>query len=178
MCRQQAIVSKPLTATFDQAHVSSDGGSRLLKAADRSLGLTSALAQAMPGPAGGARREQLELNGVEAQIAVVNAGSTFWADALAWGSERGLLSPTEHGVLGMVAIPAGRTPTERQASRAVEAGLKIRATDVVDEERKTLKSAVANLVMDNELLRGRIRQLEQEKPFLRWRSKPKNRGRC
>lgn len=30
-----------------------------------------------------------------------------------------------------------------------EAGLKIRATDVVDEERKTLKSAVANLVMDH-----------------------------
>ncbi len=43
-----------------------------------------------------------------------------------------------------------------------EAGLKIRATDGVDEERKTLKSAVANLVMDNELLRGRIRQLEDE----------------
>ena len=53
-----------------------------------------------------------------------------------------------------------------------ESGLKIRATDVVDEERKTLKSAVANLVMDNELLRERIRQMEQEKPFLRWRSKP------
>ena len=43
---------------------------------------------------------------------------------------------------------------------------------MVDEERKTLKSAVANLVMDNELLRERIRQLEDEKPFLRWRSKP------
>ena len=53
-----------------------------------------------------------------------------------------------------------------------EAGLKIRATDVVDEERKTLKSAVANLVMHNELLRERIRQMEEEKPFLRWRSKP------
>ena len=53
-----------------------------------------------------------------------------------------------------------------------EAGLKIRATDVVDEERKMLKSAVANLVMDNELLREWIRQMEQEKPFLRWRSKP------
>ena len=53
-----------------------------------------------------------------------------------------------------------------------EAGLKIRATDVVDEERKTLKSAVANLVMDNEVLRERIRQMEKEKPFLRWRSKP------
>ena len=36
-----------------------------------------------------------------------------------------------------------------------EAGLKIRATDVVDEERKTLKSAVTNLVMDNEVLRER-----------------------
>ena len=35
--------------------------------------------------------------------------------------------------------------------------MKIRATDVVDEERKTLKSAVANLVIDNELPRERIR---------------------
>ena len=46
-----------------------------------------------------------------------------------------------------------------------EAGLKIRATDVVDEERKTLKSAVANLVMDNEVLRGRIRQIGGRKAF-------------
>ena len=53
-----------------------------------------------------------------------------------------------------------------------KAGLKIRATEVVDKERKTLKSAVANLVMDNELLRERIRQMEEEKSFLRWRSKP------
>ena len=53
-----------------------------------------------------------------------------------------------------------------------ESGLKLRATDVVDEERKTLKSAVANLVVDNELLRERIRHMEEEKPFLRWRSKP------
>ena len=80
-----------------------------------------------------ARREQRELNGVEAQIAVVNAGSAFWADALAWGSERGLLSPTEHGVLGMVANPAGRTPTERQASRAVEALSKLQAEGYAGE---------------------------------------------
>ena len=50
--------------------------------------------------------------------------------------------------------------------------MKIQATDVVDEERKTLKSAVVNLVMDNELLRERIQQLEEKKPFLRWKSKP------
>ena len=39
-----------------------------------------------------------------------------------------------------------------------------------DEEKKTLKSAVTGLVMDNELLKERIRRLEDEKPFLRWRS--------
>ena len=59
----------------------------------------------------------------------------------------------------------------REAFQGGAAGLKLRATDVVDEERKTLKSAVTNLVMDNEVLRERIRQMEEEKPFLRWRSK-------
>ena len=51
-----------------------------------------------------------------------------------------------------------------------EAGLKSRTVDVVDQEKKTLKSAVTGLVMDNELLRERIRHLEDEKPFLQWRS--------
>ena len=37
----------------------------------------------------------------------------------------------------------------------------------VDEERKTLKSAVANLVVDNALMRERIRQMEEGKPYLR-----------
>ena len=80
-----------------------------------------------------ARREQRELNSVEVQIAVVNAGPAFWAHALAWGSERGLLSPTELGVLGMVASPAGRTPTERQASRAVEALIKLQSDGYAGE---------------------------------------------
>ena len=51
-----------------------------------------------------------------------------------------------------------------------EAGLKSRTVDVVDQEKKTLKSAVTGLVVDNELLRERIRHLEDEKPFLQWRS--------
>ena len=53
-----------------------------------------------------------------------------------------------------------------------EAGLKSRTVDVVDvdQEKKTLKSAVTGLVMDTELLRERIRHLEDEKPFLQWRS--------
>ena len=69
----------------------------------------------------GARREQRELNSVEMQIAVVNAGHAFWADTLSWGNERELLTPTEVGVLGLLANPAGKIPTERQVSRAVEA---------------------------------------------------------
>lgn len=68
-----------------------------------------------------ARREQRVLNSVEAQIAVVNAGPAFWTDVLAWGRERGLLTPTEVGILGVVASPAGKAPTERQAAKAVEA---------------------------------------------------------
>ncbi len=44
------LVDRPLVATFDQAHASSDGGAILLKAADRSLGLTAALAQALADP--------------------------------------------------------------------------------------------------------------------------------
>ena len=38
------LVRKPLVATFDQAHASSDGGAVLLRAADQRLQLTSRLA--------------------------------------------------------------------------------------------------------------------------------------
>ena len=67
------------------------------------------------------RRDQRQLNGMQAQIAVVNAGPGFWDDALAWGKERRLLSPTDLGVLRVAANRAGRTPTDRQSLRAIEA---------------------------------------------------------
>jgi hypothetical protein len=38
------LFAKPLVATFDQAHASSDGGAILLKAVDRRLDLTARLA--------------------------------------------------------------------------------------------------------------------------------------
>jgi hypothetical protein len=41
------LFDRPLVATFDQPHASSDGGAILLKAADRRLGLTTALAAAL-----------------------------------------------------------------------------------------------------------------------------------
>ena len=67
-----------------------------------------------------AKREQRQLNSVETQIAVVSAGPAFWADVLAWGSERKLLSDTDTGVLRVVAGDTGRTPSDRQCKRAAE----------------------------------------------------------
>ena len=67
-----------------------------------------------------ARRDQRQLNGIEAQIAVVNAGSEFWGEALKWGRSRELLTPTESGVLQVAARMPQRTPTEKQSAKAVE----------------------------------------------------------
>ncbi len=41
------LFDRPVVATFDQAHASSDGGAVLLKAADARLGVTAALAQCL-----------------------------------------------------------------------------------------------------------------------------------
>jgi hypothetical protein len=49
------LFAKPLVATFDQAHASSDGGAVLLKAADRRLDLTARLAACLTDPRDSAR---------------------------------------------------------------------------------------------------------------------------
>ena len=74
----------------------------------------------------GARREQRVLNGIEAQIAVVNAGKSLWTDARAWGRGRDLLTPTEASLLGVVASPA-KPPTVRQCRKALEVLRKLQA---------------------------------------------------
>jgi hypothetical protein len=51
---------------------------------------------------------------------------------------------------------------------AGEAGLQIRQEDLVDEQGRRMKSVIAELAMENELLRERIRRTEdQERFFLR-----------
>lgn len=74
-----------------------------------------------------ARREQRQLNGMEAQIAVLKAGGDFWADALAWGREQGLLTPTEIGVLTVAAGVPRRTPTDRQSLVVLRGLAKLRS---------------------------------------------------
>lgn len=68
-----------------------------------------------------ARREQRMLNGIEAQIAVVEAGADFWEEVLAWGTHEGLLSPTDIGIVRGLAQAVRRPPSEKQALRAVQA---------------------------------------------------------
>jgi len=48
--------------------------------------------------------------------------------------------------------------------------LKVRQEDMVDEQGRRQERVIAELAMENELLRERIRRMEDEKPFLRWRS--------
>ena len=51
------------------------------------------------------------------------------------------------------------------------ASLKSRETDVDDEQNRRLKSAVASLCLDNELLREKIARLENGRPLTGWKSR-------
>jgi transposase len=53
-----------------------------------------------------------------------------------------------------------------------EAGLKTRESDVDDEERRRLKSVVATLSVEVELLREKIARLENGRPLAFWKSRP------
>ena len=50
--------------------------------------------------------------------------------------------------------------------------MKSREVDVEDEEKRRLKSVVAKVSVDNELLREKIARLEDRRPFAFWKLKP------
>jgi transposase-like protein len=52
-----------------------------------------------------------------------------------------------------------------------EVGLKSRESEAEDEERRRLKSVVAGISVENELLREKIARLENGRPLASWRSK-------
>ena len=74
-----------------------------------------------------AKRDQRQLNGLQAGVAVVNAGRDFWADVLEWGSERRLLSPADLVVLRVAASLPKKIPTDKQSLRAIEALRKVQS---------------------------------------------------
>jgi hypothetical protein len=49
--------------------------------------------------------------------------------------------------------------------------LKVRQEAQLDEQGRRMKLVIAEMAMENELLRERIRRMGDEKPFLRWRSR-------
>jgi transposase len=53
-----------------------------------------------------------------------------------------------------------------------EISLKSREAEVDDEEKRRLKSVVASISVENELLREKIAQLEHGRPLAFWKSKP------
>ena len=68
-----------------------------------------------------AKKDQKITNGIEAQMAVVNAGSEFWEKLKAWGADKKVLSPIDMGVLGVAAAVPAHIPSELQSQRAIEA---------------------------------------------------------
>ena len=53
-----------------------------------------------------------------------------------------------------------------------ETGVKSREAPVEDEERRRLKSVVASVSVENELLREKIARMENGRPLAFWKSKP------
>ena len=53
-----------------------------------------------------------------------------------------------------------------------EASLKSREVDEEDEQKRRLKSVVANVSIENELLREKIARLENNHPLAFWKSRP------
>ena len=67
-----------------------------------------------------AAKDQRQLNGIDAQIAVVNAGPNTWRAIRKWGIDEGMVSPSDVGILDVACAGPARIPTEKQSLRTVE----------------------------------------------------------
>ena len=72
------------------------------------------------------RRGQKMLNGIQAQMAVVKAGSSFWTEALAWGREQELLTAKEIGIVASATQIPTRIPSEAQSVKVMDVLGKLR----------------------------------------------------
>lgn len=59
--------------------------------------------------------EQKMLNGIEAQILVIDAGIEFWRSVKEWGTSRRLLTPIENGILEYASASQTHIPSEKQS---------------------------------------------------------------
>lgn len=64
-----------------------------------------------------AKKDQRILNGIQAQVAVIQAGAETWRAILTWGQKGKFLSEKECGILEVAAhMDNGRIPSEKQSS--------------------------------------------------------------
>ena len=66
-----------------------------------------------------AKKDQQMLNGIDAQMAVVEAGPALWSEVKSWGMSKRLLSSADQGILDVaISVPA-KIPTEKQSLRTI-----------------------------------------------------------
>lgn len=68
----------------------------------------------------GGVRDQKELNGIEAQTIVVEAGAEFWQDVLRWCRKEGEATDKELGILEYAAAIPKKIPSDKQSYLLVE----------------------------------------------------------
>jgi hypothetical protein len=67
-----------------------------------------------------AMKDQKELNGIDAQARVVEAGGDLWRLVAEWGAQKKLLSPTESDILSVAASVPTRIPSEKQSQVVIK----------------------------------------------------------
>lgn len=71
-------------------------------------------------------REQKELNGIEAQSLVVEAGAQFWQNVLNWCIKEGEATDKERGILQYAAAMPSKLPSDKQSVILVEMMARLR----------------------------------------------------
>ena len=107
------LADRPLIATFDQPHASSDGGAILLKAADRHLGLLAALTATVPD----ARAPARVTHGVGDLLAQRGSSRSRVAIPTAMTADRLADDPIHKLLLGRDPIDGGRLASQPTISR-------------------------------------------------------------
>ena len=67
----------------------------------------------------GARKDQVLVDGIDAQSRVVNAGGELWNSVLNWGVVNGRLSGKDQDILRVASAIPVRIPTELQSKHLV-----------------------------------------------------------
>lgn len=77
------------------------------------------------------KRNQRELKGIEAQIAVVKAGTAFWTEVAEWGASRQHLNEKDVGILKVASMPSSQPPSEQQSLYLVDLARRLAAEGCV-----------------------------------------------